>query len=208
MIDNTPFTQNNQPGTMPPSKNRLRGTVARFAVPPGADRDQLRPAVFLVGLERARNGRPIIPGSGWFEPQADWSEAGVQEGDTVIFNATFLPLSEEGLEPSLTRAPRTPLSAANQVVVVRRPLPPDRADQVLQDTLERQQEQITQAQAAMQGLEAAHSDLMGERDRLRRRHSKRLVLVTVASLVVGGLGGSVLGWTAAQPQRPQPAQQP
>lgn len=170
-----------------PRELRVRAVVERFA--PAADGAVgSQEAVYLHQLQDAATGRPIKANGVWVEHNPAWQSAAVQPGDTVIFTTPSrcvveavkeaAPTADQGSRPRRRITTVLGPSAAN-VVVVRRPMP------------ERQQEPTAQPAPTPVTLHGP-----------RQRQRKPVLVVAVAALLLGTLGGSAIGWWAASRQDP------
>jgi hypothetical protein len=76
---------------------RLEGVVDRF----GSYQQQGRShrTLCIRGLRVAGTGQPLEPDHWWFRLRADWCEAGVQPGDTVLFTAKVRHCSKGHHDP-------------------------------------------------------------------------------------------------------------
>lgn len=78
---------------------RLRGVVDRF----GGFQQQVRiiHTLCVRDLEVAASEQPISPDHWWFRLRQNWSEAGIQAGDTVLFTAKVRACCKGHQDPEL-----------------------------------------------------------------------------------------------------------
>ncbi len=147
---------------------RVRAVVERFA--PAADGAVAsQEAVYLHQLQDAATGRPIKTSGAWVERDPAWQSAGVLPGDTVIFTTPLRCVVEEVKEAA---------SIAEQGSRPRRRITTVLGPKAANVAVVRRPMPVTH---------------LGQ----RQRRGKPVLVVAVAALFLGTIGGGALGWWAA-----------
>jgi hypothetical protein len=152
---------------------RLRGVVDRFG---GFEQQgSVQHTVCVRNLELAASGQPLAPDHWWFRLRQQWCEAGVQEGDTIVFTAKVSHCtkgSHAAAQPDGTslRPRERVLGFGGQVrdlVVQRRGRAPQLQLNALDEQLQREVLLRQEAEDAAKRLTIHRDALLREQERLR-----------------------------------------
>lgn len=154
---------------------RLRGVVDRFGR--FEYQGKIQHTVCVRTIELAGSGDPLRPDHWWFRLRQPWSEAAVQEGDTILFTAKVSGCSKGSHDPTLPdgsslRARERVIGFGSQVrdlVVVRRGPAQTHRLNALQEQLQRQILLRQEAEEDVQRLASHRDALLDEQKQLRRQ---------------------------------------
>ncbi|WP_411872055.1 hypothetical protein [Vulcanococcus limneticus] len=163
--------------------HRFCGVVDRFG---GFEQaGQLKRTVCIRNLKLADNGQTLAPDHWWFKLRLEWTEAGIQQGDTVLFTAKVHRCTKGWSDPQQGRAPSHrrrqvvgPSATVRDIVVTGR----DRRDlqqhtlRTLAEEVEHQQHLLQMAWNAKQESDERCALMQAELEVLSQRQMQATVI--------------------------------